>query len=170
MRISDWGSVVCSSDLSRMVADVPLGALLSGGVDSSAVVALMAEASKRAVNTCTIGFDVDTLDETDYAERVAKRFATDHRTRIVSPDDYSLIDTLAHHFDEPFADASALPTYRVCQLARESVTVALSGDGADEAFAGYRRHSFHHVEEALGRNSVGQGKRCAVGVVPGGRR
>src|SRR3546814_2934892 len=109
----------------------------------------MAEASKRAVNTCTIGFDVGTLDETDYAERVAKRFATDHRTRIVSPDDYSLIDTLAHHFDEPFADASALPTYRVCQLARESVTVALSGDGADEAFAGYRRHRFHHVEEGL---------------------
>src|SRR3546814_18200000 len=109
----------------------------------------MAEASKRAVNTCTIGFDVDTLDETDYAERVAKRFATDHRTRIVSPDDYSLIDTLAHHFDEPFADASALPTYRVCPLARESVTVALSGDGADEAFAVYSRHRLPHVEEGL---------------------
>lgn len=134
---------------SRMVADVPLGAFLSGGVDSSAVVALMAEASRRAVKTCTIGFDVKALDETGHAERVARRFATDHRTRIVSPDDYPLIDTLARHFDEPFADASALPTYRVCELARETVTVALSGDGADEAFAGYRRHRFQHVEERL---------------------
>ncbi|MBB4642117.1 XrtA/PEP-CTERM system amidotransferase [Rhizorhapis suberifaciens] len=136
---------------SRMVADVPLGAFLSGGVDSSSVVALMAEVSKRAVKTCTIGFDVDDLDESGYAERIAKRFATDHRKRIVSPDDYALIDTLARHFDEPFADASALPTYRVCQLARETVTVALSGDGADEAFSGYRRHRFQHAEERLRR-------------------
>ncbi|MBK5264639.1 MAG: amidotransferase 1, exosortase A system-associated [Alphaproteobacteria bacterium] len=134
---------------SRMVADVPLGAFLSGGVDSSSVVALMAEASKRAVKTCTIGFDVDTLDETAYAEQIAKRFATDHSSRIVSSDDYALIDTLVYHFDEPFADASALPTYRVCELARESVTVALSGDGADEAFAGYRRYRFQHTEERL---------------------
>lgn len=127
---------------SRMVSDVPLGAFLSGGVDSSSVVALMAEASNQAVNTCTIGFDVPSLDETGYADRVARRFATDHRTRIVSPDDYGLVDRLAFHFDEPFADASALPTFRVCELAREQVTVALSGDGADEAFAGYRRHRF----------------------------
>ncbi|WP_336966328.1 XrtA/PEP-CTERM system amidotransferase [Sphingobium aquiterrae] len=134
---------------SRMVADVPLGAFLSGGVDSSSVVALMAEASRQAVKTCTIGFDVASLDETAYADRIARRFATDHRTRIVSPDDFGLIDTLAHHFDEPFADASALPTYRVCELAREEVTVALSGDGADEAFAGYRRHLFQHRGERL---------------------
>lgn len=127
---------------SRMVADVPLGAFLSGGVDSSSVVALMAEASNNAVKTCTIGFDVPSLDETGYADRVARRFATEHRTRIVSPDDYGLVDRLAYHFDEPFADASALPTFRVCELAREQVTVALSGDGADEAFAGYRRHRF----------------------------
>ena len=127
---------------SRMVADVPLGAFLSGGVDSSSVVALMAEADNQAVKTCTIGFDVASLDETEYADRIARRFATDHRVRIVSPDDYGLIDTLAFHFDEPFADASALPTYRVCELAREQVTVALSGDGADEAFGGYRRHRF----------------------------
>jgi len=134
---------------SRMVADVPLGAFLSGGVDSSSVVALMAEASPRAVKTCTIGFDVASLDETAYADRIARRFATDHRTRIVSPDDFGLIDTLAHHFDEPFADASALPTYRVCELAREQVTVALSGDGADEAFAGYRRHRFQYQGERV---------------------
>lgn len=133
----------------RMVADVPLGAFLSGGVDSSSVVALMAEASPRAVRTCTIGFDVPSLDETRHADHVARRFATDHRTRLVSPDDYGLIDTLVAHFDEPFADASALPTYRVCELAREDVTVALSGDGADEAFAGYRRHLFQHRGEKL---------------------
>ncbi|MEJ7934816.1 XrtA/PEP-CTERM system amidotransferase [Sphingobium sp. AN558] len=127
---------------SRMVSDVPLGAFLSGGVDSSSVVALMAEASNQAVKTCTIGFDVAALDESAFADRIARRFATDHRSRIVSPDDYGLIDRLAFHFDEPFADASALPTFRVCELAREQVTVALSGDGADEAFAGYRRHRF----------------------------
>lgn len=134
---------------SRMVSDVPLGALLSGGVDSSAVVALMSETGKEAVQTCTIGFDESALDETRYAEMIAKRFATDHRSRIVAADDFSAIDTLAHAFDEPFADASALPTWRVCQLARETVTVALSGDGADEAFAGYRRYKFQRAEERV---------------------
>jgi len=134
---------------SRMVSDVPLGAFLSGGVDSSSVVALMAEASASPVRTCSIGFDVAALDETDYAKQVAQRFATDHRSRIVSLDDFEAVDGLAAMFDEPFADASALPTWRVCQLARESVTVALSGDGADEALAGYRRHLFHQGEERL---------------------
>jgi asparagine synthase (glutamine-hydrolysing) len=134
---------------SRMVADVPLGAFLSGGVDSSAVVALMAEASSSPVKTCSIGFDVAALDESSYASAVAERFHTDHRSRLVSPDDFSAVDEVAAMFDEPFADASALPTWRVCQLARESVTVALSGDGADEAFAGYRRHLFQHREGRL---------------------
>jgi asparagine synthase (glutamine-hydrolysing) len=137
--------------LSRMVADVPLGAFLSGGVDSSSVVALMAEASRVPVKTCSIGFDVSALDESEYAERIAKRFLTEHRSRTVAADDFGLIDLLSHHFDEPFADASALPTYRVCEMAREHVTVALSGDGADEALAGYRRHVFHHGEERLRR-------------------
>jgi len=134
---------------SRMVSDVPLGAFLSGGVDSSSVVALMAEASGSAVKTCSIGFDVAALDESSYAERVAERLATDHRGRTVSPDDFAVIDQLAAMFDEPFADGSALPTWRVCQLARETVTVALSGDGADEAFAGYRRHTFQHREDQV---------------------
>jgi len=134
---------------SRMVADVPLGAFLSGGVDSSSVVALMAEASAKPVKTCSIGFDVAALDESGYARQVAERFGTDHRARLVSPDDFAAVDTLAAMFDEPFADASALPTWRVCQLARETVTVALSGDGADEAFAGYRRHLFQHGEDRL---------------------
>ncbi len=132
---------------SRMVADVPLGAFLSGGVDSSGVVALMSEASAAPVQTCSIGFDVAAYDETSYARQVAAKFGADHAERIVATDDFSAIDQLAAMFDEPFADASALPTWRVCQLARERVTVALSGDGADEAFAGYRRQVFHHHEE-----------------------
>ena len=136
---------------SRMVADVPLGAFLSGGVDSASVVALMAEASREPVKTCTIGFDVAALDETSYAEQVARLFATDHHARTVSADQFGELGTLAAMFDEPFADASALPTWRVSQLARETVTVALSGDGADEAFAGYRRQVFHAHEEQARR-------------------
>ncbi len=146
---------------SRMVADVPLGAFLSGGVDSSAVVALMAEASSNPVKTCSIGFDVAALDESSYARQVAEQFKTDHRARNVSPDDFEGAEALAAMFDEPFADASALPTWRVCQLARETVTVALSGDGADEAFAGYRRHVFHHGEERF-RGSLPAGLRSGV--------
>ena len=134
---------------SRMVADVPLGAFLSGGVDSSGVVALMAEASRAAVKTCTIGFDEAGHDERAHAAAVAQRFATDHHVRVVQPDDFGLIDTLVAAFDEPFADASALATYQVAALAREHVTVALSGDGADEAMAGYRRYRFQAAEERV---------------------
>ena len=136
---------------SRMVADVPLGAFLSGGIDSSAVVAFMAEASREAVETCSIGFDEADHDETEHAALVAARFATNHRTRTVAAADFSLIDTLAEAFDEPFADASALGTYQVSALAREKVKVALSGDGADEAFAGYRRYRMLMAEERVRR-------------------
>ena len=146
---------------SRMIADVPLGAFLSGGVDSSSVVALMAEASRQPVKTCSIGFDESSLDESDYAQRIASRFVTDHTSRNVGADDYALMDMLSYHFDEPFADGSALPTYRVCELARESVTVALSGDGADEAFAGYRRQIFHHREEGI-RGMIPQSVRAGL--------
>jgi asparagine synthase (glutamine-hydrolysing) len=132
---------------SRMVADVPLGAFLSGGVDSSAVVAFMAEASSGAVETCSIGFDEADHDETRYAAQVASLFATHHRSRVVASDDFGLIDTLAEAFDEPFADASALATYRVSELAREKVKVSLSGDGADETLAGYRRYRLFMAEE-----------------------
>jgi len=118
-------------------------------VDSSSVVALMAEASSSPVKTCSIGFDVSALDESSYAQRVAEQFQTDHRNRSVSPDDFEAADLLSGMFDEPFADASALPTWRVCQLARETVTVALSGDGADEAFGGYRRHVFQRQEDRV---------------------
>ncbi|MEL6531210.1 MAG: XrtA/PEP-CTERM system amidotransferase [Pseudomonadota bacterium] len=143
---------------SRMVSDVPLGAFLSGGVDSSSVVALMSEASADPVQTCSIGFDFDALDETSYAEQIAEKFGTSHQSRIVGQDDFDVVDQLAGMFDEPFADASALPTWRVCQLAREKVTVALSGDGADEAFAGYRRQVFHHNEERV-RSALPAGLR-----------
>ncbi|WP_375396157.1 XrtA/PEP-CTERM system amidotransferase [uncultured Sphingomonas sp.] len=133
----------------RMVSDVPLGAFLSGGVDSSAVVALMAEASSGAVRTSTIGFEEAGHDERAYAAAIARRYHTDHRERTVAADDFALIDRLTAAFDEPFADASALATFRVCELARETVTVALSGDGADEAFAGYRRYRFQATEERV---------------------
>ena len=132
---------------SRMVSDVPIGAFLSGGVDSSAVVALMADRASQPVTTCSIGFDVADLDETAHARLIAEKFGSAHHERIVDPAMFDRIDALAAMFDEPFADASALPTAAVCALAREHVTVALSGDGADEAFAGYRRHVFHAAGE-----------------------
>lgn len=133
----------------RMVAEVPLGAFLSGGVDSSAVVAMMAGLQKEPVNTCSIGFDVKGYDESVYAKEVAEQFNTRHHVDIVDPNDFDLIDELAGLYDEPFADSSALPTYRVCQLAKQRVTVALSGDGGDENFAGYRRYRWHMNEEKL---------------------
>jgi asparagine synthase (glutamine-hydrolysing) len=151
---------------SRMIADVPLGAFLSGGVDSSAVVAFMAEASRNAVETCSIGFDEADHDETRYAQLVAERFATNHRSRIVASDDFGLIDTLVDAFDEPFADASALATYRVSELAREKVTVALSGDGADESMAGYRRYRMFMGEERV-RGLLPDGVRRALGAIGG---
>ncbi len=133
----------------RLVSEVPLGAFLSGGVDSSAVVALMAELQSSPVNTCSIGFDVPGFDESEYARRVADQYATDHHVRTVKPDDFELIDKLIDLYDEPYADSSALPTYRVCELARERVTVALSGDGGDENLAGYRRYRLHMFEERV---------------------
>jgi len=146
---------------SRMVSDVPLGAFLSGGVDSSTVVAMMAEEARGKVRTCSIGFDVESADETSYADTIAQLFDTDHASRIVGSDQFDAIDTIAGMFDEPFADASALPTWRVCQLAKESVTVALSGDGADEALAGYRRQVFHAHEERV-RSIIPQALRKNV--------
>ena len=134
---------------SQMVADVPLGAFLSGGVDSSAVVASMSRASRQPVRTCSIGFDHAGFDETVYARRVAQHLHTQHFEQRVSADDYALLDTLAAVYDEPFSDSSALPTYRVCELARTQVTVALSGDGGDENFAGYRRYRLHAWESSL---------------------
>ncbi len=133
----------------RMMADVPLGAFLSGGVDSSAVVAMMSSLSKNQVNTCSISFDDRAYDESKFAQQVAERFHTNHFSRVVAADDFELLDRLVTFYDEPFADSSALPTYRVCALARERVTVALSGDGGDEIFAGYRRYYWHQHEDRV---------------------
>lgn len=145
----------------RMVSEVPLGAFLSGGVDSSAVVAAMAQLQADPVNTCAIGFDVAQYNETNFAREVAQRYKTNHLERVVASDDFDLLDTLAGLYDEPYADSSAIPTYRVCQLARERVTVALSGDGGDEHFAGYRRYRWHMNEERL-RSALPLGVRRPV--------
>jgi asparagine synthase (glutamine-hydrolysing) len=131
----------------RMIADVPLGAFLSGGVDSSTVVANMAELSAAPVNTCSISFDDPAYNESEFAQMAAERFSTNHFVRTVATDDFDLLDTLAGFYDEPYADSSAIPTYRVCELARQRVKVALSGDGGDEVFGGYRRYQFHLMEE-----------------------
>jgi asparagine synthase (glutamine-hydrolysing) len=134
---------------SQLKADVPLGAFLSGGVDSSAVVAMMAGLTKEPVNTCSIAFNDKAFDESEYAAQVARQYQTNHHTETVDTDDYALLDTLAGLYDEPYADSSAIPTYRVCQLARKRVTVALSGDGGDENLAGYRRYRLTMAEDAV---------------------
>ncbi|HKB13480.1 MAG TPA: asparagine synthase (glutamine-hydrolyzing) [Vicinamibacterales bacterium] len=121
----------------RLRSDVPLGAFLSGGMDSAAVLALMARHSRRPVQTFTIGFGDAAYDEIDDARATARHFGADHHEQIVSPDCVAVAGALAYHYDEPFADASAIPTYHVAALARQHVTVALSGDGGDELFAGY---------------------------------
>jgi len=142
----------------RMISEVPLGAFLSGGVDSSAVVAMMAKLSTGPVNTCSIAFDDPAFNESEFAQTVADRYHTNHRVERVASDDFDLIDELATLYDEPYADSSAIPTYRVCQLARRHVTVALSGDGGDESFGGYRRYRLHLMEERM-RASMPMGMR-----------
>jgi asparagine synthase (glutamine-hydrolysing) len=121
----------------QMMADVPLGAFLSGGIDSSTIVAFMSQASMQPVNSFSIGFEAGTYNELPYAREVATLFNTNHRERTVTPDLHALFEKLTVHLDEPFADVSLFPTFLVSQLAREHVTVALSGDGGDELFGGY---------------------------------
>jgi len=145
----------------RMISVVPLGAFLSGGVDSSAVVATMAGLSSSPVQTCSIAFADPSFDESTYAREVAERYRTNHHVEQVESDDFDLIDRLASVYDEPYADSSALPTYRLCELARKHVTVALSGDGGDESFGGYRRYQIHLREEQL-RNVLPLGLRRPV--------
>ncbi|VVS93995.1 asparagine synthase C-terminal domain-containing protein [Desulfoluna spongiiphila] len=132
-----------------MVSDVPLGAFLSGGVDSSAVVALMANLKKEPVTTATIGFAEGGLNELPFAREVAEQYGTCHHEKVVAPDCADIPEKLVAVFDEPFADSSAQPTYCVSKLAREQVAVALSGDGGDENFAGYRRYLFDVLENRL---------------------
>ena len=133
----------------RLISDVPLGAFLSGGVDSSSVVALMAGLTNGPVTTCSIGFEEKEFNELDYAREVASQFKTNHYERMVQPDAVGVVEKLVWHYDEPFADSSAVPTYYVSQAAREHVTVALAGDGGDENFAGYRRYYFDRRENVM---------------------
>lgn len=124
----------------RMISDVPLGAFLSGGLDSSIVVSEMAKYSDRPIKTFFVDFDEDSHSEREYARCVAKRYATDHHELVAKPSAMELLDNLVHFFDEPFADASAIPTYMVSKLTRQYVTVAIAGDGGDESFGGYSRY------------------------------
>ena len=148
---------------SHLVSDVPLGAFLSGGVDSSLVVALMAEASARPVKTFSIGFDEPAYDELDAARLMAQHVGAEHHEFVVRPDALAILDRIVAHFDEPFADPSAIPTWYVAELARRHVTVVLSGDGGDELFAGYDRYVPHPQVATFDTLPV-PGKRALAGL------
>jgi asparagine synthase (glutamine-hydrolysing) len=162
---ADWCERIhhelCEATRIRLMSDVPLGAFLSGGLDSSAVVATMARLMNQPVTTCSIGFDVPEFDESKYARQVAEQFHTQHHEQVVQPDALAVVDKLAWHYDEPFADSSAIPTYYVSGIARKYVTVALGGDGGDENFAGYRRYQFDVMENRV-RARVPAGIRSSI--------
>jgi asparagine synthase (glutamine-hydrolysing) len=135
----------------RMISEVPLGAFLSGGVDSSVVVALMAEASEKPIKTFSIGFEEQDFSELKYAKRVAEHVGAEYHEFIVKPDALEILPTLVEHYGEPYADSSAIPTYYVSKETRKYVTVALNGDGGDESFAGYERHAAMRIAETYHR-------------------
>jgi asparagine synthase (glutamine-hydrolysing) len=147
---------------SHLVSDVPLGAFLSGGIDSSLVVGLMSETSSAPVKTFSIGFNEPAFDELEHARRVARHFGTDHHELVVQPDAIGILDRLISHFDEPFADSSAIPTWYVSEMARRHVTVVLSGDGGDELFGGYDRYVPHPRVVAFDRYSPRALRRVAA--------
>ena len=131
----------------RLISDVPLGAFLSGGIDSSAVVALMSEESSEPVKTFSIGFEEQDFSELHHARRVAEHVGADHHEFIVRPDALEVLPLLVEHYGEPYADSSAIPTYYVARETRREVTVALNGDGGDECFAGYERYAAMQLAE-----------------------
>ncbi len=144
--VEELGALAADAVRLRMISDVPLGAFLSGGVDSGAAVALMAQASSVPVRTFSIGFTDKKFDELEYARLLARRYATDHHEQVVSPDIHEMLDKLVEHYDEPFADSSAIPMLYLSRMTRRHVTVALCGDGADELFGGYRRYRYSLIE------------------------
>ena len=146
-RILDIFSEACKI---RMTSDVPLGAFLSGGIDSSAVVAMMSKFSSKPVKTFSIGFKEESFNELEYARKVAKLFHTEHHEYMVKPDALEVLPKLIWHFDEPFADSSAIPTYYISKITRQEVTVALNGDGGDESFAGYERYPAVKIADIYG--------------------
>lgn len=154
-RANDITAMLDDAVRLRLRSDVPLGAFLSGGIDSSFVVAMMAKQLEQPVRTHTIGFSEDGYDERAYARETAALFGTEHFERVVSVDALDVLDRLAWFYDEPFGDSSAVPTYYLCGATRERVTVALSGDGGDENFAGYRRYKFAMIEDKV-RRTIGQ--------------
>lgn len=149
----------------RLISDVPLGAFLSGGIDSASVVAAMAQLGNDPVKTFTIGFSEKRYDERSLARAVARRWATDHTERVVAPDAAALLPTLVRHYGEPFADSSALPTWAVSKVARERVTVALSGDGGDETWGGYLRFRANEVASLYGRFVPAPARRALLGLL-----
>jgi asparagine synthase (glutamine-hydrolysing) len=150
----------------RLVADVPVGAFLSGGIDSSIVVGLMTRLMDRPVKTFTIGFEgAESYDERPYARTVAQTFGTEHTEFVVRPDAISLLEQLLHFYDQPFGDSSAIPTYLVSKLTRQYVTVALTGDGGDELFAGYERFLAARLAESVPAPIAGLG-RWLAGTLP----
>ena len=145
----------------RMISDVPLGAFLSGGIDSSGVVALMAGQQDNPVTTCSIGFDSDKYDEIKFARIISNKYKTDHHEFTVKQRAQEILKDLAYYFDEPFADSSAVPTYYVSKLARQKVIVALSGDGGDENFAGYEKYYLDDIENRI-RRKIPRGIRKSI--------
>ncbi|MEW6620696.1 MAG: asparagine synthase (glutamine-hydrolyzing), partial [bacterium] len=135
----------------RLMSEVPLGAFLSGGIDSSCVVGMMSQLSEKPVITSSIGFDEAVFDELKFARLVASHLKTNHHEYIVRPDALEVLSKLVYHFDEPFADSSAIPTYYVSKMAKEDVTVALSGDGGDEFFAGYNSYQYNISQDRIRR-------------------
>lgn len=159
----ELGELAMDAVTKRMISDVPLGAFLSGGVDSSGVVAYMSQAAAGRVKTFSIGFTAKEFDETGYARQIAGRYSTDHYEKTVSPDIAEVLGVLVYHFDEPFGDSSAVPMLYLSRMTRERVIVALSGDGADEIFGGYRRYRFGVAEERVRQRYLGSfGRRLAA--------